>query len=71
MIVWFVNYATDKRRERLINAKCKRETTAHRVASYSCDLRILETRGLAVRNMYSLHIISTDFWGFIKLLEEV
>ena len=66
MRIRFVNYATEKQRAR----KRKRETTAHRVAPYSCGLRVLETQSLAVRNMYSLYIISTDSWVLSRLWKE-
>ena len=60
---WFVNYATDKRRERLCKRykPCKRETTARRVSPYSCGLCVLGAQDLAVCNFHSLNV-STVFW---------
>ena len=60
--IWFVNYATDKRRELL----CKRQVKAMQDRN-NCSLRTVlvmrsqSTRLLAVRNLCSLHI-STDSW---------
>ena len=54
----------------VINAKSKRETTAHKVAPYSWGLRVLETQGSSAHNKYSLHFVSTHFWVLSRFWKE-